>query len=408
MMTAMVVGIPNHTYAAEKDILGRIDKLKTKFPDGKYWNHVGSDKENVDGYTSKECKLHKTSGIHVAGTNGCTCNHFGDTQRDKNGVLLGHYSATQCMGFANKLANDVFGVTSWYKYESPTSKQIEKIQVGDIVRVDNNSHSVFVIAKSGNEVTVAEANYPNNCRINWGRKITLSTSNVTYYEHAGNYDSITGTNITTPGTGELKESSTEQSTTEQSKTEQPTTEQPTTESSTKKFTGWKKTSDGVYLRYYINGKVQKNKWLLIDGNDYYVNEKGYLLKSQWLYKDNVLVYVKKDGAIAKGEIVKIGTNDYVFNKKGGRSKGFHKVGKAYYYSDSKGIIQKKQWLKTKTKTYYLKKNGARAASKLMKIDKHNYYFDEKGLLVKNKKITYKGVIYKADKKGHCKKVGVAK
>lgn len=392
--------------ASEKEILAKIEKLQEKYPNGKYWNHVGSDKENVDGYTSKPCELHKTSGIHVSGTNGCTCNHFGDASRNANGVLIGHYQATQCMGFANKLANDIFGVTAWYKYENPSESKINEIRIGDIVRLDGNAHSVFVIAKNGKEITVAEANYPKNCQIQWGRKITLSTSNVTYYEHASNYDSVTGTELTSKGTGELKVA--EQPTTEKPTTEQPTTEQPTTQNPSKPFTGWKKTSNGLYDRYYIDGKVQKEKWLTIDGKDYYVNEKGYLLKSQWLYKNNVLVYVKKNGAVAKSELVKIGSNKYVFDSKGGRSKGFHKVGKVYYYSDVKGIILRKQWLVRKDKTYYLRQDGVRAASKMLRIGKYYYYFDAKGVMAKSQKVTWKNVIYKADKKGRCKKIGIVK
>ena len=60
----------------------------------------------------------------------------------------------------------------------------------------------------------------------------------------------------------------------------------------------------------------------------------------------------------------------------------------------------------KKKTYYLQKNGVRAANKLLKIGRYRYYFDSKGRLAKDKEIIYKNKVYEADKKGHCKQTGI--
>lgn len=416
--------------AATIDFKAKVVELQKKFPHGKYWNHVGMTKDNSDGYTEKPCTLHKTTGVDcVYNTGGCTCNHFTGGG--------GHLMATQCMGFANKLAYDVFGSTTWNKISSPTATQIADIRVGDIVR--SNGHSVFVIARTGNNIMVGEANWDNVCGISWGRMINLADITIEYYERAANYDTVIGNQ----SSDVTDDSTTEQATTE-TITEESTTEQ-TTEVATN-YTGWKKATDGVHYQYYKSGKLQKKKWLTIKKKKYYVDKKGYrvtgfydvnqytyyfnskgvmqknkwfktdgaiyhvntdgiVLKSQWLYYKGTLVYVTVDGSIAKSEIVKIGSKQYYFNSNGKRTKGFKKYKGKYYYTNSKGIIQKKKWITKSGKQYYLQKNGVRVQSKLLKIGKYRYYFNKKGHMVKNKKITYKGKIYKANKKGRCKFVG---
>lgn len=414
---------PMKVSAEQTGFSAKVAALKAKYPDGKYWNHVGMVADNSDGYTDKPCELHRTDGVdHVYGTGGCTCNHFAGG---------GHLSATQCMGFANKLAYDVFGNTTWQTVSNPSAAQIADIRAGDIVRLAEG-HSVFVISRTGDSITVGEANYPNGCQIKWDRVIVLSAATVSYYERAANYVSVMG-----DASGTL--------TPEQTSTEQVTTEK-TTESETP-FTGWKKAGDGTHYQYFEKSVLQKEKWLKIGKKKYYVDKSGYrvtglfeiddklyyfnskgvlqkkkwvsaggnyyyadssgrILKSQWLYKSNILVYVKADGAIAKSGIVKIQGKQYYFDKNGKRSKGFKKVGKKYYYCNSSGVIQKKKWITVKKKTYYLQKNGVRAANKLLKIGRYRYYFDSKGRLVKDKEIIYKNKIYEADKKGHCKQTGI--
>jgi hypothetical protein len=423
----LFLATPVTSYGEGIDFAAKVTELKTKFPQGKYWNHVGMTTDNSDGYTGSPCTLHGTSGIHVAGTSGCTCNHFAGG---------GHVLATQCMGFANKLGYDVFGNTTWTTTSNPTAAQIANIKVGDIVRIDGY-HSVFVISRNGSTITVGEANYPSNCQINWDRSIDLNKVGITYYEHANNYDSViaSGTSGVTGG-----ENSTESGGTDQS------VDDGTDQNVVADFTGWKATADNLHQQYYKKGVLQKSTWLTISkkkyyvdsngymvtgfqtvkkkdyyfdsdgvmlskqwfsvaGKDYYVNGSGYVLKSQWLYKGNVLVYVKKDGAVAKSELYKIGSKTYYFNAKGKRSKGFKKYNGKYYYCNSKGVVQKKKWLTIGKKKYYLQKSGVRAQSQLLKIGKYRYYFNDKGCMVKNKKVTYKDKIYKADKNGRCKYVG---
>ncbi|MGN0153988.1 MAG: N-acetylmuramoyl-L-alanine amidase family protein [Lachnospiraceae bacterium] len=435
MLLCMIVfvltaGMPIKSQAAEADILARIEALKVKFPDGKYWNHVGSTQENGNGWTETPCACHNT-GVCIDALSTCTCNHYYDS------VQASHNQSTQCMGFANKLGYDVFGATTWTTYTSPTAEQIAAIRVGDIVRFTN--HSVFVIARNGNIITVGENNYSGKCRISWGREIDLTTNAIEYFEHADNYDTIVGGSLTEAGTGGL--SPTETPDTETTDTEDPTTEEASTEAPAS-YTGWQKAADGTHYQYVKNGKIlksqwltlnkkkyyldkngyratglykisgktyyfntkgvcQKKKWVTVDGEDYYIGSGGYALKSQWLYKGNVLVYVTGDGSVAKNELVKINGSTYYFNAKGKRSKGFKKCNGKYYYCNSWGIILKKQWITVGSKKYYVQASGVRVQSKLLKIGKYRYYFNEKGQLLKNQEITYNGKVYEADKQGRC-------
>lgn len=384
----MFLNIPGR--AATVDFNARMTELQNKFPNEKYWNHVGMSVDNSDGYTSSPCDatLHKIKdGRHTNGTNGCTCNHF---------ACKGHLSAAQCMGFANKLGYDVFGNTTWTLHTN-SGKAYQEIKVGDIVRI-GGSHSVFIIAKNGNVVTVGEANYKPNCEISWGRTIDLTTEIITNYERADNYAAVLGTApsnatvITVPNTS----STTEQSTTEKS------TE---TTSQTTSSTGFRKAKDGIHQYYYINGKMVKKKWFTVNGKDYYANEKGLILLSQWLYKGNTLVYVKSDGAVAKKELVKIGKNTYFFKSNGKRSSGWKKYKGKYYYCNKKGIVQKKKWIKKGKNRYYVDKKGIRVQGKTFRITGKMYYFGSNGKMVKNKKVTYNGTIYKANKLGQCKIIG---
>lgn len=384
----MFLNIPGR--AATIDFNARMTELQNKFPNGKYWNHVGMSGDNSDGYTSSPCDtaLHKIKdGRHTNGTNGCTCNHF---------ACKGHLSAAQCMGFANKLGYDVFGDTTWTLHTN-SGKAYQEIKVGDIVRI-SGSHSVFIIAKNGNVVTVGEANYKPNCEISWGRTLDLTTETITNYERADNYATVLGTApsnatvITVPNTPNT--------------TEQVTTEKSTgTTSQTTSATGFRKAKDGIHQYYYINGKMVKKKWFTVNGKDYYANEKGLILLSQWLYKGNTLVYVKSDGAVAKNELVKIGKNTYFFKSNAKRSSGWKKYKGKYYYCNKKGIVQKKKWIKSGKNRYYVDKNGIRVQGKAFRITGKTYYFGSNGKMVKNKKVTYNGTIYKANKLGQCKIIG---
>ena len=70
-----------------------------------------------------------------------------------------------CIALVGEVSDKVFG-----KYAPVTThKNFDKIKIGDHVRI-GNAHSVIVIGKSKDAITVLEGNY--NASIHWNRKIT--------------------------------------------------------------------------------------------------------------------------------------------------------------------------------------------------------------------------------------------
>lgn len=163
----------------------KISMLRNKFPQGKYWNHVGGS-NNPDGYTSTPCPNHNNCGYYP---NQCSCNSYSN--------------AIQCLGFALKVGYDVFGSDprNWDKHYN-----LDEVSVGDIIQL-NPMHTVMVIAidpNDSNYMALVEANYhikpTDHCRINWDRVVTKSSlrSNFQYFKHAPNYDQIVNVNQDNP------------------------------------------------------------------------------------------------------------------------------------------------------------------------------------------------------------------
>ncbi len=83
----------------------------------------------------------------------------------KGGIYSGGYG---CAGFAFAISDAAFGSLPARQHTNFSS-----IRVGDIVRMNNNSHSVIVLEIKENGVVVAEGNY--NSSIHWGREISFSS-----------------------------------------------------------------------------------------------------------------------------------------------------------------------------------------------------------------------------------------
>ena len=149
-------------------------QLREKFPNGKYWNHVGNPgaenyKNNQDGYTSTPCGYHGDIGTKTQ-----TCNAF-----MPNNTQL----SWQCMGYAEKLGYDSTGynprnnANGWYTYTNVSA--LDNLKAGDIVRYKNNGHSIFVTGVNGETVTYTDCNSDGHCKIRWDctiSKLTLRSS----------------------------------------------------------------------------------------------------------------------------------------------------------------------------------------------------------------------------------------
>ena len=132
-------GIP--TYQEAYDAMAA---LKEDFPEGMTWT-------NFEPYGSK--------------------GELGDVYTWNGGAVYGAKSAVGCMAFAFILSDEAFGNLP-ARVLAKGSFTFEDVKTGDILRINNNSHSVIVLRKSTGGVTVAEANY--NGTVHWGRSMSAA------------------------------------------------------------------------------------------------------------------------------------------------------------------------------------------------------------------------------------------
>ena len=88
----------------------------------------------------------------------------------KGGAIYGANSGVGCAAFAFILSDAAFGSLP-ARAVANGSFTFEDVKVGDILRVNGNSHSVIVLQKSAAGVIIAEANY--NKTVHWGRAMTV-------------------------------------------------------------------------------------------------------------------------------------------------------------------------------------------------------------------------------------------
>lgn len=79
----------------------------------------------------------------------------------------GRMNCYGCAAFAAILSDAAFGSLPVQKY-----RDASRIRVGDVLRVNGDSHSVIVLETKSDSVTVAEGNYGG--RVHWGRSIAKS------------------------------------------------------------------------------------------------------------------------------------------------------------------------------------------------------------------------------------------
>ncbi len=77
------------------------------------------------------------------------------------------YTGGGCVAFALRLSDAAFGKLKGY-----THTDFSNIRVGDILRVNNNTHSVIVLEVRESSVIIAEGSYNNS--VHWGRELSFS------------------------------------------------------------------------------------------------------------------------------------------------------------------------------------------------------------------------------------------
>lgn len=164
----------------------RLEKLKKDFPHGWYYNHKVSTDADM-----RVNLLEERNEAYAKSVSRYPCvDHGGEAEKgayDCN-FFDGGY---QCHGFAAMLFYEIFGVR-----QSESEKDEEapfNIKLGDLVRLNGDTHSAIVITVKGDSFTVAEANAGINgqnesCRISWGKSYSLS--DITYCVRADNYKKV--------------------------------------------------------------------------------------------------------------------------------------------------------------------------------------------------------------------------
>lgn len=97
------------------------------------------------------------------------------------------WAAWGCMGFAHMISDAAFGNAGLRTvYDDGTGAMIDNIRVGDVLRLDNNNHSVIVLQIYDDFVVIAEGNASGKVR--WGRTISkndMRNQCQTYYAQTG-------------------------------------------------------------------------------------------------------------------------------------------------------------------------------------------------------------------------------
>lgn len=136
---------------ASNDTMEILEELVLKFPDGKYWNHMGNKKNNPDSVTNTPCKTH--SYCHWQ-ENSCQCNSFDN--------------AIQCMGYAHKIAYEIVGESPRETFVKSRTLDLSKLRVGDIIRYRKDQHSLCVTGVNGSKISFTDCNWTDKCQIRWG------------------------------------------------------------------------------------------------------------------------------------------------------------------------------------------------------------------------------------------------
>lgn len=141
----------------------KIELLRTVFPDHSYWNHAGIDTEGMSqedaGMITTDIPCEHNSGYSY-------CNKYSGATAD---VFDYGESNTQCLGFASMISDFLFGKdASMYLFND-----FDELEIGDHIRLTYYEHSMIVIEKGEDHISVVECNENyEDCMIEWDRVLT--------------------------------------------------------------------------------------------------------------------------------------------------------------------------------------------------------------------------------------------
>ncbi len=168
-----------------------------------------------------------------------------------------------------------------------------------------------------------------------------------------------------------------------------------------KYSGWL-TLDGETYYFDENGKMLRGKYLTTDEGKYYFDSEGHMLKGEFLTKYGSTFYFNEKGIMLVSTLVV--ANDgykYYVNAKGQvMHDNFADVDDKRYYFGEDGRMLVSQFVTKYTKTYYLAEDGSVQYSSLIDDGDYVYYVDDRGVMIKNRSLTRDDGIRYFDGDGH--------
>ena len=150
----------------------KINYLKNKLPNGKYWNH------GVKGVTTVYLDNGRTTTISSSRCN--SWSHKGENFREPGATCNYSGNGYQCHGFAMILAEYTWGGMPKESSKTYDKSVVDRLEPGDVVRYLNDQHTIFVLKVEKETVYFAECNNGGTCRINWNGKISVNSLKKTF------------------------------------------------------------------------------------------------------------------------------------------------------------------------------------------------------------------------------------
>ena len=169
---------------SEGEFASKIASLQQTYVHGQYWNKASSPDYSRTG--TIPCNGTSYSSSHY----GMRCSQVGYCSMcdDDCGMFAW---ASQCMGYAHKMAYLTLGT---YPDEDgwTLSYDMDTINAGDVLRIRNGNHSIFVYKVDADGIYFTDCNWSGPCQVRWGARYTYSqlASTFTYKWH------LTGNDLT--------------------------------------------------------------------------------------------------------------------------------------------------------------------------------------------------------------------
>ncbi len=167
----------NAASLTEEQFASKLGELQGIYREGEYWN--GYNDCGFDGTGPLMCASEECIEAGYCGGDGgcdCTCGAYTEGGRE---------IAWQCMGFAYKTAYLVFGASVYSDFWTKTEDKETEVFAGDIARINDDSHSIFITRVTPDVVYYADCNRTGPCRVSWEGSYSMEEfrEKLSYIDH---------------------------------------------------------------------------------------------------------------------------------------------------------------------------------------------------------------------------------